>query len=229
MSKTRLLEAIRALDVATAGALLDAKPSLMAITDRAGLALIFAACSVDCAALGVPESAAVRMVKALVARGADPRAEMITAREGHRINTTWFAAARGKNRRLVRFLVEQDAAPLGLFAAGYAEDLPMIRLLVELGADVDEVVGDGTPFLLCWTTRRFKAAALLLRSGADVNVQDGRGRTALHHALEKDYDLAQVRLLLEHGAALDIADRTGVTPAARASRKRNKAYLAALG
>ena len=85
-----------------------------------------------------------------------------------------------------------------------------------------------TPFLACWGWKRFKAAKALALKGANVNVQDKRGRTALHIGIEKEFDPALLKWLVKHGASPDIADREGVTARLKASRKRNKKFLAAL-
>lgn len=100
-------------------------------------------------------------------------------------------------------------------------------MLVDAGAEKEVVVGV-TPFLACWGWKRFKAAKALVLKGADVNVQDTRGRTALHIGIEKEFDPALLKWLVKHGASPDIVDREGVTARAKASRKRNKKFLAAL-
>ena len=55
-----------------------------------------------------------------------------------------------------------------------------------------------------------------------------RGRTALHIGIEKEYDPALLKWLVQHGASPDIADREGITARLKASRKRNKKFFAAL-
>ena len=61
-----------------------------------------------------------------------------------------------------------------------------------------------------------------------MNVQDDRGRTALYHGVEKEFDPEILRWLVEHGASPDIADNKGVSPRLKASRKRDPRFLAAL-
>lgn len=77
------------------------------------------------------------------------------------------------------------------------------------------------------TGRRREASRRARR--ADVNAQDAKGRTALHVAIEKEYDPALLTWLVAYGASADIEGRDGVSARLRASRKRNRRYLAALG
>ena len=54
-----------------------------------------------------------------------------------------------------------------------------------------------------------EAVKLCLERGADVNAADDDGLTALHHAVVRGSGV--VRLLVEHGAALDAKDKQGRT------------------
>ena len=55
-----------------------------------------------------------------------------------------------------------------------------------------------------------------------------KGKTALHHGVEKGFDPTLLRWLVRHGASADVDDRDGVSPRVKASRKRDKRFLAAL-
>jgi ankyrin repeat protein len=103
----------------------------------------------------------------------------------------------------------------------------MLDLLIRSGAPID-VVGGETPFLACWKWRKFKAAKFLARKGADVNFQDAKGKTALHHGVQKEFDPSLLTWLVRHGASPDIKDSEGVSARIRASRKRDKRFLEAL-
>jgi uncharacterized protein len=56
----------------------------------------------------------------------------------------------------------------------------------------------------------------LLEADADINATDEQGKTALYHAIESG-DESIMELLLEHGADVTIASKTGVTPLMRAT------------
>ena len=104
-----------------------------------------------------------------------------------------------------------------------------LDLLVKAGAKVDVVVGM-TPFLAAWTWKKFRAARFLAKRGANVNFVDPKsGRTALHYGVEKEFDPAQLAWLVDQGASPDMKDKHGVSARDRASRKRDKRWLDALG
>jgi hypothetical protein len=225
MSKTRLLEAVKHLDLLEARKIIDAKPELLGVWNDQGRNLLHLACSVDCKKLGKPESAAAKFVAFLLDRGLDIEEEGGAGPD--LCKPIWFATARGRNAAVVKLLIKRGAQPTGLYAAGWWDDTHILKLLIDAGADLEVVVGV-TPFLACWGWGRFRSAKMLALRGANVSVQDKRGRTALLIGIEKEFDPALLKWLVAHGASADIPDRDGVTARAKASRKRNKQFLAAL-
>jgi ankyrin repeat protein len=231
MSKTRIIEAVKKLDIQTVRTLLAADPRLLRVTDRRGFNLLHIACCVPCTERGIPESRAAKMVNLLLDEGLDVESKLPASQE--RCTALFFAVARGRNATLITLLLErgaqvQNAPGGGLFAAAWHDDVRNLDLLVQAGAKVDVVVGV-TPFLAAWTWKKFAAARFLARRGANVNFVDPRsGRTALHYGVEKEFDPAQLAWLVEHGASPDIKDKHGVSARDRAARKRDKRWLAAL-
>lgn len=231
MSKARIIEAVQQLDLEAARMLLEAKPALLTVVNRRGRNLLHLACGADCARLEVPQSEAVRMVRHLLDLGMDIEAPGLSGRDP--CPPLFFAVAFGRNPRVVRLLLERGAKATaapggGLFAAAWWDDTENLGLLIKAGAPIDVEVGV-TPFLAAWGWKRFNAARFLAQRGADVNARDTRGRTALRVGVEREYEPAQLRWLVAHGASPDIAGRDGVTARARAARKRDKRFLAALG
>ncbi len=62
---------------------------------------------------------------------------------------------------------------------------------------------------------------LLLRNGANPNLQDNRGRTPLHYMVIEGNEEG-VKLLLEHGADKEIEDSMGNKPVDLARQYRSK-------
>ena len=126
----------------------------------------------------------------------------------------WFATAKGRNTPVVKLLLESRRAADRPVRRRLVGRHHILDLLIDAGADREVVVGV-TPFLACWGWKRFKAAKALALKGANVNVQDKRGRTALHIGIEKEFDPALLKWLVQHGASPDI-------PIARASRRGSR-------
>jgi len=114
-----------------------------------------------------------------------------------------------------------------LLRAAKGGDAPMIKLLVEHGANVElpNVFGV-TPLMAAAglasneidTRGRFKTEAeavesieLLVKAGADVNAKDLRGQTALHGAAYWGWNDV-VKSLVAHNADLRTKDAKGMTP-----------------
>lgn len=231
MSKTRIIDAVKHLDVDTVRDLLDARPGLLAVTDQRGFNLLLLACCVPAARLGIAESVGARLVTLLLDRGLDVESQLPARQE--KCTALFFAVARARSTTLIKLLLERGAkvenAPGGgLFAAGWWDSPEHLKLLLRAGADIDARAGM-TAFLASWCWRKFEAAKFLATRGADVNTTEPKTRkTALHYGVEKEFDPALLRWLVRHGASPDIKDRDGVTARARASRKRDKRWLEAL-
>jgi len=228
MSKTAIIESVQNLDLEGTRQILSAKPGLRAVTDRQGRNLLHLACSASPEKLGLTEAAQVRMVKYLLDVGFE--IDLAVGRDA--CTALFFAVARARNLSLVKLLLDRGAKPSaapggGLFAAGWWEDIKILDSLINAGAQIDIVVGV-TPFLGCWCWKRFEAAKFLATKGANVNYQDKKGKTALHHGVEKEFEPKLMEWLVHHGADPDINDKEGVSARLRASRKRDKKFLAAL-
>ena len=228
MSKAAIITAAKQLDLGTTKRLLAERPELLEAVDRSGQNLLHLACATSSAKLGLTGATQTRYVRFLLDQGLD-----IDTPVGRDACTPlFFAVARARNLQLAKELIDRgadvNAAPGGgLFAAGWWDDIPILKLLIRSGAEIDVVVGV-TPFLATWCWKKFDAAKTLALAGADVDFQDPTGRTALHHGIEKKFDPRLLSWLVQHGASPELKDRTGTTALERAARKRDKRYLAAL-
>jgi ankyrin repeat protein len=108
-----------------------------------------------------------------------------------------------------------------LMRAAKAMDIDIMKALLDHGADPSRALANGTTTLAVALTGRgspaltpdtpmFQAVRLLLERGADVNATGTNGATLLHQSVNRGE--AFVRLLVEHGARLDLRDAGGRTP-----------------
>ena len=228
MSKTALIEAVQQLSLESTKRILNARADLLGVTDRQGRNLLHIACSASPERLDKTRATQVHMASYLLDLGFE--IDSLVGKD--KCTALFFAVARARNPALVKLLLNRgadvNAAPGGgLFAAGWWDDVENMKLLVAAGARIDIVVGI-TPFLASWLWKKFRAARVLAMSGADVNFQDRNGKTALHHGVEKEFDPAQLKWLVKHGASPDIKDADGVSAALRASRKRDERFYSAI-
>ena len=228
MSKTAILEAAKELDLPRTKSLLRTRPDLRDVRDRQGRNLLQLACWIPPRKRNVTPAAQTRMAEFLLDQGFS-----IDEPVGKDACTAlFFAVAGARNPSLIKLLLSRGAdvntAPGGgLFAAGWWNDVDNLKLLIDAGAEIDIVVGI-TPFLASWCWKQFDAAKYLAQRGADVNYQDHKGRTALHHGVEKEFNPRLLTWLVRHGASPDITDREGVSARLKASRKRDKRWFTAL-
>jgi ankyrin repeat protein len=125
------------------------------------------------------------IVKLLVARGADvkaqttitmPRGQYVPARAG---------GASGNGIIRQRALPTKDGGMTPLLFAVRDGNVAMTRLLLELGADVNQTSGNHTsPLLIALLNGQVTLASELLEKGADPNVIDDYKRGALFAAIE---------------------------------------------
>lgn len=137
--------------------------------------------------------------------------------------------ARLSNGRGSAGMFNKKGATPFLMASATA-DLPLMKLLLELGADPSVGNVDGlTPLIAAcgWHVGAdqatevageepevIEAAKLLLKLGADINAVDANGVTAMHAAALKNLPQV-VQFLADHGAKIDIwnrKDKNGWTP-----------------
>jgi ankyrin repeat protein len=151
------------------------------------------------------------LIKALLARGANPNAQ---------VNTTPVRGFMQGSANWANF----DGQTAFLRAA-LAGDVTLMRVLLERGADPNIKTFDGaTPlmaaagvnFVVAQTFTRsneeyLEAARLCLEKGNDVNAVNSQGFSAMHGAANRGFD-AMIRLLAAAGSRLEEKDKQGRTP-----------------
>jgi ankyrin repeat protein len=166
------------------------------------------------------------IVKLLVARGADvkahttvaiPKGEYVAARAG---------GASGNGIIRQRALPKADGGITPLLFAVRDGNVAMTRLLMELGADINQASGNHTsPLLIALLNGQVALATELLEKGANPNITDDYHRGALFAAIElRNFNhekypflysdgrdpLDLIKALLEKGADPNL--RTDTTP-----------------
>ncbi|HUR21623.1 MAG TPA: ankyrin repeat domain-containing protein [Vicinamibacterales bacterium] len=91
------------------------------------------------------------------------------------------------------------------------QSLPTVRVLLELGIDVNAPDERGhTPLMSAISGSSWELIDLFLSRGANPNATDKDGLTMLWHAAHA-YNSAGIRLLARHGARVDARDASGRT------------------
>ena len=151
----------------------------------------------------------LELVRRLVARGAD-----IDARQTKE-------PADGNRNKLDRL------GATAFVLAAKSCDLPLMKLLLELGADASLTTNAGTTAVMAaagvgiWAPGEnpgthaecLAAVTLALEAGGgDVNAIDKNGETALHGAVYRGGNISVIQLLADRGAKLDVVNAKGWTP-----------------
>lgn len=223
VSKTSLREVVRAHRWQEVADSLAERPDLKNVHDERGRNWLHLACMAP-----GDDEACIRTADVLLELGFGIDAAAFT--EGSwRATPLWHVVSRGRNLRLAEHLLKLGADPnYCLFAAVWNEDVEAIRLLLRHGADIEEGVDRGdTPLLGAVAWSKFGPAEALLKAGADPNVHNAEGATALHLMLKKGSAPEHFLLFARHGAKTNIPDRHGRTAGELLRRKRDPAYRAA--
>ncbi len=106
-------------------------------------------------------------------------------------------------------VVDKDGTT-ALIQAVKQQDMESIKALIRAGADVN--FGNPPPLIaaVSGTTAKPEILDFLLTAGADPNVQDKNGKTALMFAADFGF-ATSFKILIDYGAALDLQDKDGWT------------------
>lgn len=114
----------------------------------------------------------------------------------------WFAAENGKTNAVMR--------------------------LIEEGLDINELISGSAPLHLAVRNNSSRLMTALLKAGAEIDLLNGNGRTALMIAASNGY-VNLVKKLVKAGADTTLKDRNGQTAATMATGRRADEIKAELG
>ncbi|HLI86284.1 MAG TPA: ankyrin repeat domain-containing protein [Bryobacteraceae bacterium] len=149
-------------------------------------------------------------IKFLLEHGAEPDAPLRTKLPG----------------RMAQGAISVPAGATPFYRAARSADLESMRLLLAHGADPNRPSEDHTTPLMAAAAgqgARFaggqerpepefvEAIRLCVEKGADINAANDRGDTPMHAAAQRGADRI-VEFLAEHGAKLDVKNKSGRTP-----------------
>ncbi|MES1159435.1 MAG: ankyrin repeat domain-containing protein [Bacteroidota bacterium] len=138
----------------------------------------------------------------------------------------WYAYTRGRNEKMVAWLLANGADPEHcMFAIAWYDDVKAAALFKKYGAAIDDGSGGDSPFLAAFTWKKFKVMEWFLKNGANVNFRDKEGNTALLYAVKRKYKPDLITLLLQFGADPGVENQQGISPRKLAEMNRQKKIL----
>ena len=155
------------------------------------------------------------------------------AKDNSRLTKMYWATCHDDVEQAVEFLLKNDCVDINapgsnndwtaLLRASRSSSSQFIEALIDLGADVNgqRIERKKTSLILAANWNNYMAAYLLVRHGADVNVQISKGFTSLHLSVQKNHENL-IKLLLANKVDVNIQDNDGYTPLHWCTRKGNE-------
>lgn len=168
----------------------------------------------------------VAALRAQISAGASVNGTYLLLESGRRQMTPLTFAAMQTAPDMVRALLAAGAKPdiasdggwTPLMMAAARGDLTSVSLLIGAGAPVDAQDNWGeTALIKAVRSGSPDKVRALINAKAPIGAADADGNTALHIAAAQPAPAEVVSLLLEAGAAADIANKAGVTPLMKAA------------
>lgn len=125
----------------------------------------------------------------------------------------WYFASCFASYFVLRFAPEMTTLSMAVSCCEFEKVVKLVRAF----ADVNGDGGKLTPLQLACYNSHFGISEFLIDCGANVNMVNEKGRTALHYAC-KYGSLKIVRLLIRKGANINPVDNHGNTPLYFASK-----------
>ena len=154
-------------------------------------------------------------------------------RDGTELIAKEILSAQKYHPLVAKFLLEKGAdteakdknGMTPLLIAAQSGNVPMIKLLVKKGANIDALANNTTPLYFAIENGHTEAATTLIELGAKIDKIDNLGRTPLHIAIENNKTKTALALI-KLGANVNLPDGTfNFTPLQIAAQKGNTELL----
>jgi hypothetical protein len=188
-SKTAWFKAAQSWDYRRLKEMLREAPELLAASNPKGLNALHMACAAQPGKPVLHEENGIKTVTALLDAGIDIESVAFRDNDGSewRANAVWFAAGKGQNLPLVRFLLKRGGDPsYSLFSVLWGYKPEFARELVKYKPRMNLRGGDGRTVLhAAVNPNRLEVLNLYLNAGADPWIKDKLGITPLDLAKKR--------------------------------------------
>jgi len=188
-SKAAWFNAAQSWDYGRVKELLREAPELAAATNPKGWNALHMACAVRPGKPGLHEDNGIKTVTSLLDAGIDIESVAFSDNDGGewRANAVWFAAGKGQNLPLLRFLLERGGDPsYSLFSVLWGYKPEFARELVKYKPRMNLRGADGRTVLhAAVNPDRLEVLNLYLDAGADPWIEDKLGITPLDLARKR--------------------------------------------
>lgn len=206
--------ALRKLDVDHVKGLIEKESKWLNWSEEDGKSGIHFLCSIYVEENSAKEEASFQILQFLIEKGVNMDLVYGIKEKGDVFPATplWFAYAKGRNKKVYKWLLEQGANPDNcMFAIAWQNDVEAAELFKKYGAKITDKEGKHTPFIGAVNWNKLDIARWFLKNGAGVNAQDEDGNSALLLSVKREYPTEFIVLLLNHGADIHLKNNEGLS------------------